>query len=371
MSVPRAPQSGDARRRPISRGPSAFYEALGWQRSDASAGQRSRSSRSARDRRSASTASRRLWRTTPRQSHPPVARQSRVPRRHAGHQRRLSAAAVDRMFAEFVGRRAPRAVKPPDARSTWGGYSGLRRPTSTGICGSWPTTRTRPSGRHPAPNEPSPSPVTSLPMARSYVVRTFGCQMNEHDSERIAGLLEADGLVPVDVRGRRRRRGAQHLLHPGERRQQALRQPRPAEAVEGRSATAARSWWPAAWPRRTATWCAQKAPWVDVVLGTHNVHRAAELVAARPRARPDHRDLRRGRASTTTRCSPARCRRGARRRTTPGSPSRSAATTTARSASCRRCAASRSAARSTTIVAEVRDARPPRASPRSRCSART
>ncbi len=32
-------------------------------------------------------------------------------------------------------------------------------------------------------------------MTRSYFVRTFGCQMNEHDSERIAGLLEADGLV--------------------------------------------------------------------------------------------------------------------------------------------------------------------------------
>ena len=28
---------------------------------------------------------------------------------------------------------------------------------------------------------------------RRYVVRTYGCQMNEHDSERIAGLLEADG----------------------------------------------------------------------------------------------------------------------------------------------------------------------------------
>ena len=28
-------------------------------------------------------------------------------------------------------------------------------------------------------------------------MRTFGCQMNEHDSERIAGLLEADGLVPA------------------------------------------------------------------------------------------------------------------------------------------------------------------------------
>ena len=31
-------------------------------------------------------------------------------------------------------------------------------------------------------------------MNRSYIVQTFGCQMNEHDSERIAGLLEADGL---------------------------------------------------------------------------------------------------------------------------------------------------------------------------------
>ena len=30
-------------------------------------------------------------------------------------------------------------------------------------------------------------------MARTYAIRTFGCQMNEHDSERIAGLLEDDG----------------------------------------------------------------------------------------------------------------------------------------------------------------------------------
>ena len=26
-------------------------------------------------------------------------------------------------------------------------------------------------------------------MERTYLIRTFGCQMNEHDSERIAGLL--------------------------------------------------------------------------------------------------------------------------------------------------------------------------------------
>ena len=34
-------------------------------------------------------------------------------------------------------------------------------------------------------------------MTRSYVVHTFGCQMNEHDSERISGLLDADGLTAV------------------------------------------------------------------------------------------------------------------------------------------------------------------------------
>ena len=31
-----------------------------------------------------------------------------------------------------------------------------------------------------------------------YLIRTFGCQMNEHDSERIAGLLMADGMTPTD-----------------------------------------------------------------------------------------------------------------------------------------------------------------------------
>jgi tRNA-2-methylthio-N6-dimethylallyladenosine synthase len=33
--------------------------------------------------------------------------------------------------------------------------------------------------------------------ARTYFIRTYGCQMNEHDSERIAGLLEANGYAPA------------------------------------------------------------------------------------------------------------------------------------------------------------------------------
>lgn len=36
---------------------------------------------------------------------------------------------------------------------------------------------------------------------RRYLLRTFGCQMNEHDSERIAGLLTADGYVPTEEAG--------------------------------------------------------------------------------------------------------------------------------------------------------------------------
>ncbi|MCY4193061.1 MAG: tRNA (N6-isopentenyl adenosine(37)-C2)-methylthiotransferase MiaB, partial [bacterium] len=36
-------------------------------------------------------------------------------------------------------------------------------------------------------------------MGRSYFIRTYGCQMNEHDTERIAGLLEADGMTSADA----------------------------------------------------------------------------------------------------------------------------------------------------------------------------
>ena len=49
---------------------------------------------------------------------------------------------------------------------------------------------------------------------RRFFLRTFGCQMNEHDSERIAGLLQADGLDGGGQCGGRRCRRPQHVLHP-------------------------------------------------------------------------------------------------------------------------------------------------------------
>ncbi|MFO7694754.1 MAG: tRNA (N6-isopentenyl adenosine(37)-C2)-methylthiotransferase MiaB [Vicinamibacterales bacterium] len=38
-------------------------------------------------------------------------------------------------------------------------------------------------------------------MARRYLIETFGCQMNFHDSERMAGLLEAAGYEPASEPG--------------------------------------------------------------------------------------------------------------------------------------------------------------------------
>lgn len=35
-------------------------------------------------------------------------------------------------------------------------------------------------------------------MARKYLIETFGCQMNFHDGERMAGLLEANGYQPAE-----------------------------------------------------------------------------------------------------------------------------------------------------------------------------
>lgn len=39
-------------------------------------------------------------------------------------------------------------------------------------------------------------------MARKYFIETFGCQMNQHDSERLAGLLETEGYEATSDEGR-------------------------------------------------------------------------------------------------------------------------------------------------------------------------
>ena len=46
------------------------------------------------------------------------------------------------------------------------------------------------------PSPPASDP--SDPGPRRYYLRTYGCQMNEHDSERIAGMLDEQGMEPTD-----------------------------------------------------------------------------------------------------------------------------------------------------------------------------
>ncbi|MEI3500590.1 MAG: hypothetical protein V8Q39_03700 [Anaerovoracaceae bacterium] len=35
---------------------------------------------------------------------------------------------------------------------------------------------------------------------KTYFIQTFGCQMNEHDSEKMAGMLEEKGYLPSEER---------------------------------------------------------------------------------------------------------------------------------------------------------------------------
>ncbi|HSL58240.1 MAG TPA: MiaB/RimO family radical SAM methylthiotransferase [Acidimicrobiales bacterium] len=114
-------------------------------------------------------------------------------------------------------------------------------------------------------------------MPRSYFVRTYGCQMNEHDSERIAGLLEADGLVPaastddadvVVLNTCCIRENADNKLYGALGQLKALKAERPdLEIVVGGCLA-----------QKDRDTIRQRAPHVDVVFGTHNVHRAAELL---------------------------------------------------------------------------------------------
>jgi tRNA-2-methylthio-N6-dimethylallyladenosine synthase len=114
-------------------------------------------------------------------------------------------------------------------------------------------------------------------MTRSYSIRTYGCQMNEHDSERIAGLLEADGLVRagseddadvVVVNTCCIREGADTKTYGNLGHLKSWK-----DKVEGRQLVVA-----GCMAQKDRDTVRQRAPWVDVVLGTHNVHRAGDLI---------------------------------------------------------------------------------------------
>src|SRR5215475_4741156 len=105
---------------------------------------------------------------------------------------------------------------------------------------------------------------------RTYAVRTYGCQMNVHDSERISGLMEDAGYVraadpeAADVvvfNTCAVRENADNRLYGnlGHLRPTKVKNPGMQIAVGGCLA------------QKDRGDIIRKAPWVDVVFGTHNI----------------------------------------------------------------------------------------------------
>jgi len=121
-------------------------------------------------------------------------------------------------------------------------------------------------------------PVRWPPVTRKYLLTTYGCQMNEHDSERLSGSLEANGyestpdLAEADVVMLNTcciRENADNKLYAvlGDLKAEKERRPDMQIAVGGCLA------------QKDRELVGQRARHVDVVFGTHNVHRATELLA--------------------------------------------------------------------------------------------
>jgi len=105
---------------------------------------------------------------------------------------------------------------------------------------------------------------------RTYEVRTYGCQMNVHDSERLGGLLEDAGYVAapdgdvadvVVFNTCAVRENADNKLYGNLGHLAPVKASKPGMQIAVGGCLAQKD-------RSTIT---QKAPWVDVVFGTHNI----------------------------------------------------------------------------------------------------
>ncbi|MDP9241594.1 MAG: tRNA (N6-isopentenyl adenosine(37)-C2)-methylthiotransferase MiaB [Actinomycetota bacterium] len=122
-------------------------------------------------------------------------------------------------------------------------------------------------------------------MSGRFLVRTFGCQMNEHDSERIAGLLQADGMVPTDEAAEAEvvvlntcaiRENADNRLYGNLGHLRPLKQANPRMRVVVAGCLA----------QKDQGLIQERAPWVDVVVGTHALPELLELLRRSEREGP-------------------------------------------------------------------------------------
>ncbi|GAA3080301.1 hypothetical protein GCM10020254_25810 [Streptomyces goshikiensis] len=235
-----------------------------------------------------------------------------------------------------------------------------RRPVTTGPGPAAPGTA------YPCRMTSSSDRSTAVDVKGTYEVRTYGCQMNVHDSERLSGLLEgagytrapegSDGDADVVVFNTCAvRENADNKLYGNLGRLAPMKTKRPGMQIAVGGCLAQKD-------RDTIV---KRAPWVDVVFGTHNIGKLPVLLE-RARVQEEAQVE----IAESLEAFPPRSRPAASPPTPPGSRSPSAATTRAPSASSRRCAARRRTAVPATSSPRWRPWSP-RASPRSPCSART
>ena len=110
-----------------------------------------------------------------------------------------------------------------------------------------------------------------------YFVKTFGCQMNEHDSERIAGLFEYDGMLKANsleqadvlfINTCTIRENADDKLYGtlGQLKKWKSEKSNRKLLVGGCAA------------QKDKELVRERAPWVDVVIGTHNLTNIVNLL---------------------------------------------------------------------------------------------
>src|SRR5918992_4356994 len=122
-------------------------------------------------------------------------------------------------------------------------------------------------------------------MDRRYLIRTFGCQMNEHDSERIAGLLESDGYTPTERAGDAEvvvlntcavRENADNRLYGNLGHLRALKRENPRLRIVVSGCLA----------QKDRGQIQRRAPWVDVVVGTYALPYVLDLLDRAEREGP-------------------------------------------------------------------------------------
>ena len=107
-------------------------------------------------------------------------------------------------------------------------------------------------------------------MSRTYTVETYGCQMNVHDSERIAGLLDEAGFIPAESGTQADivvfntcavRENADNKLYGNLSFLAPIKKANPSMQIAVGGCLA----------QKDQAIILKKAPYVDVVFGTHNV----------------------------------------------------------------------------------------------------